>query len=571
MNRLRPIFLAFVVVASALLSYGVLTLPKAQPSEAEGFSAARVLDDIEVISKNHHSVAHPAERADVREYLVKRLEDIGGQVSLYKYDSLTGPENKHVSYTFDAVNIVADFLPAEVSSDTTWLMLVAHYDSRYSTPMPKDTVWSYGAADDGYGIGTALELVSQLLELREQWNHGIRVLYTDAEEVGMKGMKAAWENDRQLFDDVALLINIEARGSWGPALLFETSSGNEKLMELYSKARYPYTYSLTNVVYGMMPNFTDFTIVKDDIPGMNFSCIADVNIYHTDQDCLENVSVRTIQHYGEQILPVAVAFMTDDAYSERGCLKSDKDTVNFTIPLLGLFNADKTIYKVICVSIFVIFLLLLVFEGLRGRVKAAKVFKYSCMMLLSAIAIMAFGELIAYACASAAGAHFKPFGIVQGVTFDNIAMIISILLLLAGVLLIYTANRRAAVRSSSGSMRASAARTAASKYAYTVLYGALALLFILSALLLFALGENLMFMIPLAFASMAMILWHVTSLKLWLPVSIFLILLHAFSFLFALAMALTIGAFGVIAMLAFIDMMVLVPMADLYIMSKHKK
>ena len=155
MNKIRPAVLAVAVVAAALLAYGMFTLPKPQPADAEGFSAARVIEDIEVISKDHHSVAHPQERAVVREYLVERLNGLGADtVRLYQYDSLVGPKNKHVVYTFDAVNILAEFPPVEASEDDTYLMLVAHYDSRYSQPMPKqDTVWSYGAADDGYGVG----------------------------------------------------------------------------------------------------------------------------------------------------------------------------------------------------------------------------------------------------------------------------------------------------------------------------------------------------------------------------------------------------------------------------------
>ena len=96
-------------------------------------------------------------------------------------------------------------------------------------------------------------------------------------------------------------------------------------------------------------------------------------------------------------------------------------------------------------------------------------------------------------------------------------------------------------------------------------------MFILSAVLLFTLGENLMFLIPLTFATGAMILYRATSLKLWIPCAITLILLHAFSFLYALAMALTIGAFGAVAMLAFCDLMVLIPLADLYLLDTTRK
>ena len=92
--------------------------------------------------------------------------------------------------------------------------------------MPRqDTVWSYGAADDGYGLGVILENVDQALKYKADWKQGIKVLFTDAEEVGMMGMKAQLQNNREVFDNVGLIINLETRGPYGPALLFETSPG----------------------------------------------------------------------------------------------------------------------------------------------------------------------------------------------------------------------------------------------------------------------------------------------------------------------------------------------------------
>lgn len=573
MNRLRPFILAVTIILAGLLAYGVFTRPSAASIDAEGFSAARVVKDIEVISKEHHSVAHPAERAVVREYLIGRLEELGADtVKLYQYDSLVGPKNKHVVYTFDAVDVLAEFPPLEATEDPTYLLFVAHYDSRYSQPMPKDTVWSYGAADDGYGVGVILETVSQLLKQRENWNQGVKVLFTDAEEVGMMGMTAIWENNREVFENVGLMINIEARGPWGPALLFEACPGNEKVVDLYaSAAEYPYTYSLTTVVYSFMPNFTDFTIVKDSIPGLNFSTIADVNHYHTDLDNFSNISQKSIQHYGAQVLPVASAYVLSEEYADVNALRAENDATNFTVPLLGLFNFSKAGYLVFNVIVFLCFLLLFGLEGVRGRLKAVKVFKKSCVVLLTAVAVLALGELIGYVCAEIAGARFKPFGIVQGIPFDNAAMIASIALMAILSVVVYVIFRSRAIRAVSGSMRASAAVSAATQHAYNSLYGTLSLMLVLSAALVFTLGENLMFVVPLLCATAAMILYHMTSLRLWLVLSIALILLHAFSFLYALAMALTIGALGAVMMLAFCDLMVLIPLADLYMMPSRKK
>ena len=572
MNKFRPLILAVAIIAAGLLAYGLWTRPSAQPADVEGFSAARAVKDIEVMSREHHSVAHPQERAQVREYLIQRLEGLGADtISLYKYDSLVGPENRHVVYTFDAVNILAEFSPMTPSQDQTYLLFVAHYDSRYSQPMPKDTVWSYGAADDGYGVSTILETVGQALKYRKDWKQGIKVLFTDAEEVGMMGMKAAWANDRHIFDNVGFMINIEARGPWGPALLFETCPGNEKVMDLYAKAaKYPFTYSLTTVVYNFMPNFTDFTIVKDELPGMNFSTIADINHYHTDLDNFSNISEKSIQHYGAQIVPITREYLTNEVYADKDYFKAENDTVNFTIPVLGFFNFSKGMYKVVNVIVFVLFLLALAFEGVRGRLNASKVFKSSLSVLGIGAGVLVLGELVAYLSALICGAKFKLFGVMQGVTFDNIAMIVSTVLMAAACVLVYLRGRAEAVRKTSGSMRASAASNAVAKYAANKVYGTLALMLILSAVLLFTLGENLMFFIPLAFGTAALILYRLTSLKVWLLAAISLILLHALSFLYALAMALTIGAFGAVAMLAFFDIMVLVPMADMYLSSNKK-
>lgn len=574
MNKIRPIILAVVGIVAGLLAYGVLTLPTPKPADADGFSSARVVKDIEVISKERHSVAHPEARAKVREYLIGRLQQLGADtVQVFTYDSLVGPKNKHVEYVFDAHNIVADFAPLTASEGKpAELLLVAHYDSRYSQPFAKDTVWSYGAADDGYGIGVILETVSQLLKNRTEWKQGVKVLFTDAEEAGMMGMTAIWENNKEVFENVGLMVNIEARGTWGPVLLFETCPGNEKVLDLYASAsRYPFTYSLTTVVYNFMPNFTDFTIVKDSIPGLNFSNIADVNHYHTHLDNFTNISEKTIQHYGEQVLPLAEAYVTGEEYADVNAMKSEKDAVNFTIPALGLFNFSKIGYTIVNVAVYILFLLLFGIEGIRGRLKARKVLVKSAAVLGFAVVALIAGELVALLCGKIAGVAFKPFGIMQGIGFDNIAMEISVVIMTLLSVAVYMSARAKAVRATSGSMRASASLNAAKNHAFNALYGSLALVFLLSVVMLIALGENMMFLIPLAFTTVAMILYHLTNLRIWLVAAAGLILVHALSFYFALSMALTIGALGAVMMLAFFDIMILIPLADLYMIPNRKK
>ena len=578
MNRIRASVFAATAIAAACAAFGLFTRPSVQDIDSEEFSARRALRDIEVISKEHHSVAQPEERAAVRDYLVGRLRELGADtVRLFSYDSLTGPKFKHVSYTFTATDILAEFSPlsscplqagdsASVrETEDVSLMLVAHYDSRYSQIMPKDTVWSYGAADDGYGLAVTLETVGRLLRERDLWKRGVKVLFTDAEEVGMMGMSAIYANDREVFDNVGLMINLEARGTYGPVLLFETSPGNSRLMELYSEAaRFKYTYSLTTVVYGFMPNFTDFTLVKDDIPGLNFSTIADVNHYHTDLDNFSNVSPRSVQHYGSQVLPVAREYLTSDKYSGKDALRSEEDTVNFTIPVIGILNMGKSTWTIVNVVVFALFLLVLLFDCIRGRVRFLSILGKAGKVLLASLLALAAGFGATWICCKTSGAEFKPFGVIAGIPYDNAVMIaLTVLLAVICTAVFLRARGRAALKSSS--MRRRAASEAESRLSYSVLYGTLLVELALSAVLLVFIGENLMFFIPLALSTLALLLGRMTHLRIWFLAAAAVLLLHACSFLFALSMALTIGAFGVVAMIACLDIMVLVPLADRFI------
>ena len=51
MNRFRPFILAFTVALAGLLAYGLFTRPDVQGVDADCFSAARVTEDIEIISE----------------------------------------------------------------------------------------------------------------------------------------------------------------------------------------------------------------------------------------------------------------------------------------------------------------------------------------------------------------------------------------------------------------------------------------------------------------------------------------------------------------------------------------
>ena len=262
-----------------------------------------------------------------------------------------------------------------------------------------------------------------------------------------------------------------------------------------------------------------------------------------------------------KIRPIIFAVAVIVAALLSYCLSECLDTVNIS----------KTAYVAGNIVAFVLFLLLVAVEILRGRVKFVSALKKAGIVAGVAVGVLAAGELVAYASAASTGAEFKLLEFAAGTGCNLTAMIISMAVLVGICVLVYVKFRQEAVRSVSSSMRVSASRNAASHHAYNLLYGAMTLVFVLSAVLFAVPGENLMFLIPLLAVTVAMILYHFTSWRVWLVASIVLVLLHAFSFLWALATALTTGALGAVAVLAFIDMMALIPLADLYLMPSQSR
>ncbi len=533
MKTYRSLILTLSIALSALVAYGVFfSMPSPKDVDAESFSSARVVKDLEVIAQEPHSVAHPEARDRLLNYLTERLEKLGGNPQTYVYPNITSRK-----FTFDAKNLLAEFPPLKASSDTTYLLMMAHHDSRYPWKLMGDTVTALGAVDDGYGLGIILESIHQALKYRKEWNQGIKVLFTDAEEVDLQGMKAAHQYNKEIFDNVGLILNIEARGPFGPALLFETSPGNERLVKLYADhARYPFGYSITNMVYQQMPNGTDFNIVRDSIAGFNFSPVQDINHYHTDLDNIHNISEKTIQHYGEQIMPLMKEYLTNKEYAEKSYFLAEEDVIYFSIPLLGTFHFPKNTYWLLNIGVF--FLLLhLMFK--QNNLPWKTILKPSGITIALGLGWIVIGEVIAWLSALSVGARFKLFGTVQGIPFDNAVILLSVLILVVGMVR-FVQN----------------------------LYASLFTLMLLSFIALIIAGENMMFFIPLCIGTLSVMLWQATSSRIFPLLGVCLILLHAFSFVYIIAMALTIGALGLVLLVAFCHLIVVIPLAKLYLADK---
>lgn len=228
--------------------------------------------------------------ARARAYLIDQLKLYGLDVRVQETDArrATLGRTAHVS------NIIA-LLPG---TRPEAIGLVAHYDSSPQAP---------GAADDGLGVAVALE-TARVLAARQSRQWTTYVLLTDGEESGLMGA-AALMTDRTITEHLKAYINIEAVGSGGPAMLFETGPGNGWLVGPWARhAPHPRGGSYGVEIYRRLRNDTDFSILKQqEIPGLNFAAVGDSHAYHTARDTPERLSPRTLRETGENVAAIATA------------------------------------------------------------------------------------------------------------------------------------------------------------------------------------------------------------------------------------------------------------------------
>jgi hypothetical protein len=240
-----------------------------------------------------------AENAVVHARLLRQLEALGT-----KPQSLSGSVCEHRGATLACghpIDIIAGVRPGTGKA----IVMMAHMDSMPAGP---------GASDDGSGVATLLETIRALKTERPAAGaHPVIALFTDGEEFGLLGARL-FVGDPAWRRRIGLVINLEARGTKGDSLLFQTGSGAAPLIDLYAGAAPHYaTSSLFAEIYRHMPNDTDFTpFLEAGFTGYNFAFIGGAAHYHTPGDTLGRLDPRSLQQHGDNLLALVRALETKD-------------------------------------------------------------------------------------------------------------------------------------------------------------------------------------------------------------------------------------------------------------------
>ncbi len=539
---IRLLILIITLVTSLIVSLNKINLPSVYQGYDNNFSAKNVAEDIKFISKEPHSIKHPAERGRVRDYLYDRLNALGMNTEYLKYNSVKDRFGEYI----DIANLYAVSEPSKESVATSYILLMAHIDSRFKKQIKGRWVTSFGAADDGYGLGVILELIRVSNYYKNHWKQGIKVLFTDSEESDLEGIKSTLRHDVRVFDNVGMVINIEARGVKGPAVMFETSPGNSKILELYSKGKSLYSFSFTTAIYNILPNYTDFTHIKNDFPGMNFSVIDNLDYYHTDLDNFSNISLNSIQHYGNQIAPIFNEYLTNDKYSNPDYLHGKADSFYLTIPLIGLVVLSPELYYLLLIST-VLLLIILIFLKLY-KVKSYKQLLSSFLIIvLSTVAIAVLNLLISYIAATCNGIDFNvtylPF-----IKADNYVFISALILTILFNFMIY--------RYMIDRLRIDYK---------DVHISALLLIITLTLLLQKFSGDSILFSFVMVMSLISFLINLIVKLKNLVVIPLFLILIFSIPIIYLLNVALTTGSLSIVLLFTTVILWQIIPIGDGYL------
>lgn len=277
------VFLAFkrgwvkllIVLITAFLSISIVFPARVSPEDkqADQFSAVRAMQHLHVIARQPHPSGSAAQ-AEVRDYLVQQLSDLGLEVELQQKPKVD--------------NVVARLFGSNPSGA---ILILAHYDSVSASP---------GAADNGAGVAVLLEFVRALVSGPKPENDFI-ILFDDSEELPdeFTGSKL-FAREHRWMQDVKVAISLDTAVK-GPISLNDTGDDNGWLIKALAKTH-------TNGVWTSMSGGGNYDSTPFHKPGIQVLAMEDNYPFkekHTPEDRIEIVNPASVQQMGDQILVIS--------------------------------------------------------------------------------------------------------------------------------------------------------------------------------------------------------------------------------------------------------------------------
>uniref|UniRef100_A0A146L905 FXNA-like protease n=1 Tax=Lygus hesperus TaxID=30085 RepID=A0A146L905_LYGHE len=181
------------------------------------------------------------------------------------------------------------------------ILLNCHYDSVVDSP---------GATDDLAACGVLLEVLRVITQTNVSLHNDLVFLFNGAEE-NLLQASHGFITQHKWAHNLLAVINMDACGAGGRELLFQVGPQNPWLLEAYAQAvKYPTASIAAQEIFqsGLIPGDTDYRIFRDfgRIPGLDFAWAMGGYMYHTKLDSADYVPLSSLQHTGDNILPLTL-------------------------------------------------------------------------------------------------------------------------------------------------------------------------------------------------------------------------------------------------------------------------
>lgn len=290
--RIRPGIVPSLLVMVLVLASagGLVSRGTAAPRDASAprtvFSAARAAEAVGPVVAVPRPVGSAA-NAEARAMLAERLEARGFTVEEHEGLGTRAVDDWAVAgYTHTLVATRPGTDP------TGTVVLATHIDSVVGAP---------GAADAGVGLAVILESVRALGD--EGRRNDLVVLLVDGEEDGLLGAAAFMDDGAQELRAPVVVLNHEARGTSGRPIISRSAGPMHEVLPAMPR---PEAESLSDALFEIVPNDTDFTVYRDGgWWGADMALIGGSWAYHSPQDTAENLDPSALQHYGDLSLALS--------------------------------------------------------------------------------------------------------------------------------------------------------------------------------------------------------------------------------------------------------------------------
>jgi len=386
---LSNLFIGILIVLFSTLSIiGVIGFKQSNP-----LNENEVYSHIKTMSSEIHSLMNEEAKDATLDYMTDFLDSLG----FINADNLTKPSyqiqtDQYFKQTgtvqlFNISNLIITIPATTRNADTTAMVFVAHYDS---VPM------GVGANDNLIAVASCLEAAREYAQKTSNGeyilNYDLVFAIVDGEEFGLIGSELFF-NDYTGYDNVVdrikLAINLESRGSSETLILFQINQYNYNLLKVVSKSsRNVFSSSIANMIYGVMPNYTDYDNFKDAYLKLNFANIGGGEKYHTQLDNYDNLGHYMISQMGHLIY----SLIDNTAGMNLNDLESTDTSIfytyfNLSIYYTNTFNIVITILLIILIVMNLFFAIKAKQNKISDMLKAAALF----LIILGIISVVSLG------------------------------------------------------------------------------------------------------------------------------------------------------------------------------------